>query len=115
MAKDLEPGSDPVGEKIAEMRWPVEAGRYRLMAARACPWASRTIIVRRLMGLEDAISMGLAGPTHDVNSWDFDLDPDEKNPGTGLHSLQTADYNPITDYPRRIAVPPLVELPTNTT
>src|SRR5699024_11095846 len=27
--------------------WPVEAGRYRLVAARACPWANRTIIVRR--------------------------------------------------------------------
>lgn len=63
VVKGLEPGSDPVGEKIGEMRWPVEAGRYRLMAARACPWASRTIIVRRLMGLEDAISLGLASPT----------------------------------------------------
>ena len=51
VVKGLEPGSDPVGDKIGEMRWPVEAGRYRLMAARACPWASRTIIVRRLMGL----------------------------------------------------------------
>src|SRR5699024_8539897 len=33
--------------------WPVEAGRYRLVAARACPWANRTLIVRRLLGLED--------------------------------------------------------------
>ena len=31
--------------------WPVEAGRYRLVAARACPWANRAIIVRRLLGL----------------------------------------------------------------
>src|SRR5690606_754004 len=38
--------------------YPVEAGRYRLVAARACPWANRTIIVRRLLGLEDAISLG---------------------------------------------------------
>ncbi|MFN7243363.1 MAG: glutathione S-transferase family protein, partial [Dietzia cercidiphylli] len=87
---DLPAGSDPVGEKIGEMRWPVEAGRYRLMAARACPWASRSIIVRRLMGLEGAISMGLAGPTHDVNSWVFDLDPDGKDPVTGMHRLQEA-------------------------
>jgi len=48
--------------------YPVEPGRYRLIAARACPWANRTIIVRRLLGLEDAISMGLCGPTHDVRS-----------------------------------------------
>src|SRR5699024_9698702 len=93
-------------------RWPAQAGRYRLMAARACPWASRTIIVRRLMGLEDAISMGLAGPTHDVNSWVFDLDPDEKDPVTGLHRLQTAYFNRIPDYPRGITVPALVDLPT---
>ena len=41
--------------------WPVEPGRYRLVVARACPWANRAIIVRRLLGLEDAISMGSAG------------------------------------------------------
>src|SRR5689334_13609744 len=27
--------------------WPVEAGRYRLVIARACPWANRAAIVRR--------------------------------------------------------------------
>ena len=32
--------------------WPVEPGRYRLVAARACPWANRSIIVRELLGLE---------------------------------------------------------------
>ena len=47
-------------------RWPVEPGRYRLVAARACPWANRAIIVRRLLGLEDVISLGLCGPTHVV-------------------------------------------------
>ena len=36
-----------------EPGWPVEPGRYRLIAARACPWANRTVIVRRLLGLED--------------------------------------------------------------
>ena len=55
--------------------YPVEPGRYRLVAARACPWANRTLIVRRLLGLEDAISLGLCGPTHDADSWTFDLDP----------------------------------------
>ena len=33
--------------------YPVEAGRYRLIAARACPWANRSIIVRRLLGAVD--------------------------------------------------------------
>ena len=49
--------------------WPVEPGRYRLVAAKACPWATRSIIVRQLLGLEDVISLGLAGPTHDERSW----------------------------------------------
>ncbi|MBP7597058.1 MAG: glutathione S-transferase family protein, partial [Candidatus Microthrix sp.] len=43
-------------------RWPVEAGRYRLAAARACPWANRALIARRLYGLESSISLALAGP-----------------------------------------------------
>ena len=38
----------------------VEPGRFRLVAARACPWANRTIIVRRLLGLEDVLSMAIA-------------------------------------------------------
>jgi putative glutathione S-transferase len=38
--------------------YPVEPGRYRLVVARACPWANRAIIVRRLLGLEDVLSIG---------------------------------------------------------
>jgi putative glutathione S-transferase len=53
--------------------YPVEAGRYRLVVARACPWANRAIIVRRLLGLEDAISIAMCGPTHDARSWTYDL------------------------------------------
>ena len=41
--------------------WPVEPGRYRLVAAPACPWANRSLIVRRLLGLEDVISVGRPG------------------------------------------------------
>lgn len=40
--------------------YPVEPGRYRLIVARACPWANRTIIVRRLLGLENVLSIGFA-------------------------------------------------------
>jgi glutathionyl-hydroquinone reductase len=65
----------PGGGKLDVPTWPVEPGRYRLVAARACPWANRAIIVRELLGLQDVISMGLAGPTHDERSWTFDLDP----------------------------------------
>jgi putative glutathione S-transferase len=64
--------------------WRVEPGRYRLVVSRACPWANRAIIVRRLLGLEGVLSMGVAGPTHDADSWTFDLDPDGIDPVLGI-------------------------------
>src|SRR5574337_1165446 len=82
--------------------FPVEAGRYRLVVARACPWANRTIIVRRLLGLEDALSMGVCGPTHDKRSWTFDLDPDGRDPVLGIPRLQDAFLRRDPDYPRGI-------------
>jgi putative glutathione S-transferase len=91
---------------------PVEPGRYRLVAARACPWANRTIIVRRLLGLEGAISMGLCGPTHDERSWTFDLDPGGVDPVLGYERLQQAYLARDPDYPRGITVPALVDVPT---
>ena len=39
--------------------WPVEPGRYRLVVSLACPWAHRSVIVRRLLGLEDVLSLGV--------------------------------------------------------
>src|SRR5699024_10589953 len=92
--------------------YPVEPGRYRLIAARACPWANRTIIVRRLLGLEDAISMGLAGPTHDARSWTFDLDPGGVDPVLGIERLQQAYFARVPDYPRGITVPAIVDVPS---
>ncbi|NHN55967.1 glutathione S-transferase family protein [Calidifontibacter sp. DB0510] len=92
--------------------WPVEPGRYRLIAARACPWANRTIIVRRLLGLEDAISMGLAGPTHDANSWTFDLDPGGVDPVLGIPRLKDAFEKRQPGYPRGITVPAIVDIPS---
>ena len=92
--------------------WPVEPDRYRLVAAKACPWANRTIIVRRLLGLEDVISMGLCGPTHDKDSWTFDLDPREVDPVLGIHKLQDAYFKRDPDYSRGITVPAIVDVPT---
>lgn len=91
-------------------RWPVEPGRYRLIAARACPWANRTIIVRRLLGLEDVISIGMPGPTHDSRSWTFDLDPGGVDPVLGIERLQQAFFARFPDYPRGITVPAIVDI-----
>ncbi|GAA3853797.1 glutathione S-transferase family protein [Tessaracoccus defluvii] len=88
---------------------PVEAGRYRLIAAYACPWANRAIIVRDLLGLGDVISMGNPGPTHDADSWTFDLDPGGVDPVLGIHKLKDAYLKRFPDYPRGITVPAIVE------
>ncbi|WP_098956748.1 glutathione S-transferase family protein [Pseudonocardia sp. N23] len=90
--------------------WPVEAGRYRLVAARACPWANRTVIVRRLLGLEDAFSMGIAGPLHDERSWRFHNDPDDKDPVLGIEYLGEAYRAADPDYSAGITVPAMVEV-----
>jgi glutathionyl-hydroquinone reductase len=92
--------------------WPVEAGRYRLVVSRACPWANRAIIVRRLLGLEDAISMGVCGPTHDARSWTFDLDPGGVDPVLGIPRIQDAYFARDPEYPRGITVPAIVDVPT---
>ncbi|BDB59608.1 MULTISPECIES: glutathione S-transferase family protein [Rhodococcus] len=92
--------------------YPVESGRYRLVAARACPWANRTLIVRRLLGLEDALSLGLCGPTHDERSWTFDLDPGGVDPVLGIPRLQDAYFARFPEYDRGITVPAVVDVPT---
>lgn len=92
--------------------YPVEPGRYRLIAARACPWANRAVIVRRLLGLEDVLSMGLCGPVHDVRSWTFDLDPGGVDPVLGYERLQQAYFARDPEYPLGITVPAMVDVPT---
>jgi putative glutathione S-transferase len=55
----------------AGVEFPLVAGRYHLYVARACPWAHRTIIARRLMGLEDAIGISFVDPIRDERGWAF--------------------------------------------
>ena len=92
--------------------YPVEPGRYRLVVSRACPWANRSIIVRRLLGLEDVLSMGVCGPTHDERSWTFDLDPGHRDPVLGYERLQEAYFARFPGYDRGITVPAIVDIPT---
>ncbi|MDE9366420.1 glutathione S-transferase C-terminal domain-containing protein [Luteipulveratus sp. YIM 133132] len=91
--------------------WPVEPGRYRLVVSRACPWANRAIIVRRLLGLEPVLSMGVCGPTHDADSWTFDLDPGGVDPVLGIPRIKDAYLKRYPDYPRGITVPAIVDVP----
>jgi putative glutathione S-transferase len=60
-----------------------EVDRYHLYVARACPWAHRTLIARRLMGLEGAIGVSYVDPIRDEEGegWGFTGGPyqDEVN------------------------------------
>ncbi len=112
---DFERDTDYIQDRITRAgtgprEWPVEAGRYRLVAARACPWANRAVIVRRLLGLEDAISMGLCGPTHDADSWTFDLDPGGVDPVLGIPRLKDAYLARYPEYSKGITVPAIVDV-----
>ncbi|MFE6287142.1 glutathione S-transferase family protein [Streptomyces sp. NPDC057877] len=92
--------------------WPVAAGRYRLVVSRACPWASRAVISRRLLGLEDALSMAVADPVQDDRSWRFTLDPDGRDPVLGIRFLSEAYDRRETGYPGGVSVPAVVDVPS---
>jgi glutathionyl-hydroquinone reductase len=92
--------------------WPVEPGRYRLIVSRACPWANRAIIVRRLLGLEQVLPMGVTGPTHDWRSWTFDLDEGGVDPVLGIPRLKDAYDARVPGYELGITVPAIVDVPS---
>jgi glutathionyl-hydroquinone reductase len=70
-----------------------ETGRYHLYVALICPWASRTLIARRLKGLEEAISVSVVEPAITNQGWRFGDYPganrDELNGATYVHEIYT--------------------------
>ena len=93
--------------------FPVEPGRYRLAVSRACPWAHRMILTRHLLGLQDVISMAVAGPVHDDDSWTFDLDPGGVDPVLGIPKLKDAYDARPEGYPDSgVTVPAFVDTTT---
>ena len=65
ITSDGQPGPSGVGGFKAE------AGRYHLYVAYACPWAHRTLIYRKLKGLESMISLSVVNPIMRENGWTF--------------------------------------------
>jgi putative glutathione S-transferase len=67
-------GHDVFDDRIEDdpdAEFPPEAGRYHLYISRACPWAHRAALTRRLVGLEDVISMDVTDPVRHDQGWEF--------------------------------------------
>ncbi len=81
--------------------FPAEAGRYHLYVALACPWAHRTLIFRRLKGLENLIDVTIVHPHMLESGWIFG-EPEPLYGFNCLHQLYTQD---TPDYTGRVSVP----------
>jgi putative glutathione S-transferase len=97
--------------------YPAAAGRYHLYVSLACPWASRTVIFRKLKGLEGAIGMTVVDPIRDERGWAF-RDPEKKwddtevvppstDPINGFHFLSEAYKATDPNFAERVTVPVL--------
>ena len=85
-----------------------ESGRYHLYVSLACPWAHRTLIYRRLKGLEEHITISIVNPFMLENGWTFEegdgVIPDTVNGAEYLHQIYTAAK---AGYTGRVTVPVL--------
>lgn len=91
---------------------PVEEGRYRLIWAAPCPWSHRAVIVRKLLGLDKVISLGMVHPIRPDSpriDWDFSLDKDGEDPVLGVKNLSEIYLQTEADYVGRPTVPALVD------
>jgi len=85
-----------------------EPGRYRLVVSLACPWAHRAVIVRELLGLEDAISLAVVDPIRDERGWRFQ----GTDPVLHMDFLQEAYDRADPGHEGRVTVPALVDTTT---
>jgi len=92
-----------------------EADRYHLYVSLACPWAHRTIIYRKLKGLEGMISMSVVNAFMGDEGWTFapgeGVVADPILNATNVHEIYTAAQ---ADYTGRVTVPILWDKKTNT-
>ena len=92
-----------------------EPGRYHLYVSYACPWAHRTLIFRRLKGLEDMIDLSVVHWLMRENGWTFKDGPgviaDPLHDAEFMHQVYTAAKS---DYSGRVTVPVLWDKKTNT-
>ena len=88
--------------------YPAEPGRYHLYISWACPWAHRTAIVRKLLGLEEVISLSAVDPVRDGRGWAFREGPGHAlDPVNGFALLREAYEATEPGYDGHISVPVL--------
>jgi putative glutathione S-transferase len=88
--------------------YPAAAGRYHLYVSLACPWASRTVIFRKLKGLEGAIGMTVVDPLRDEKGWTFRDGPGHSiDPVNGFKYLSEAYEATDPNFDGRVTVPVL--------
>lgn len=99
--------------------WPVQAGRYRLVINRGCPWAHRVVLARELLGLHDAVSLAETDPLREPidgdHHWVFSEEtgsPGGIDPVLGIHALREAYLAADPRYTGGVSVPALVDVPT---
>ncbi|ELB2051741.1 glutathione-dependent reductase [Vibrio parahaemolyticus] len=87
-----------------------ESGRYHLYVSLACPWAHRTLIFRKLKGLEPHIDVAVVCPDMLSQGWQMGL-PEPLFGHTRMHQIYTQAK---PDYTGRVTVPVLWDKKTNT-
>jgi len=86
--------------------FPAVSGRYHLYVSLACPWAHRAIIVRRLLGLEEVISMSVVDPIRDERGWAFrEGEGHGPDPVNGFQFLSEAYLRTDPTFNQRVTVP----------
>eukprot|EP00903_Cladosiphon_okamuranus_P003929 g3927.t1 len=92
----------------ADATYPVETDRFHLYISLACPWASRALIVRNLMGLDRAIGVTVVDPVRDERGWAFRNGPGfSEDPINGFNFLSEAYVATDPDFKGRVTVPAL--------
>jgi putative glutathione S-transferase len=99
---DGSPGPDGDGGFKAE------SGRYHLYVAMACPWAHRTLIFRKLKGLEKHISVSVVHPDMLENGWEFRPDSEQHRDHLhGFRFMHQVYTRAAPEYSGRVTVPAL--------
>lgn len=96
-----------------ENELPVERNKYRLIWSRACPWSHRAVIVMKLLGLEDVISIGEVDPIRPNVpriDWAFTLNENEKDPVLNIKYLSEAYKKTDPRYKGRPTVPAIIDI-----